>query len=123
MFAEFSQGMILPSKDSPVLQRAAADTQNNEIFEAAVNNPAGIGDNNKNNSKLSPSFYKEGCDLLMHTLSLRETHEWKMDLIFQTLVGHTGLQDAHFSTFTANGRSYHMTIIPPFLLLITVCHF
>lgn len=39
--------MILPSKDSPTLQRAAV-TQNNEALKAAVNNPA---DNNKNNSK------------------------------------------------------------------------
>lgn len=42
--------MILPSKDSPVLQRSGI-AQNGEELKAAVNNPAAIEDNNKKNSK------------------------------------------------------------------------
>jgi len=38
--------MILPSKDSPVLQRSSSDAP-----KAVVNDPAGSGDANKNKSK------------------------------------------------------------------------
>ena len=44
---EFSQGMILPSKDSPVLQRSSSEA----LKAAVVNAPAGSGDANKNKSK------------------------------------------------------------------------
>ena len=49
-FVEFSQGMILPSKDSPVLQRSGI-AQDSEVLKAAVNNPTAVEDNNKKNSK------------------------------------------------------------------------
>ena len=48
---EFSQGMILPSKDSPVLQRTSPGNQNNDEFKAVVNAPVSAGDANKNKSK------------------------------------------------------------------------
>lgn len=41
---EFSQGMILPSKDSPVLQRSSSEA----LKATVVNTPAGSGDGNKN---------------------------------------------------------------------------
>ena len=45
---EFSQGMILPSKDSQVLHRPDVD-QNNAAFKDALNDPT--SDKNKKNSK------------------------------------------------------------------------
>ena len=45
---EFSQGMILPSKNSQVLHRPDVD-QNNAAFKDAMNDPA--SDKNKKNSK------------------------------------------------------------------------
>ena len=44
---EFSQGMILPSKDSPVLQRSSSEA----LKAAVVNASADSGDANKNKSK------------------------------------------------------------------------
>ena len=49
--------MILPSKDSPVLQRACPDNQNKEAFKAAINTSAGSGVANKNNSKSLHSLF------------------------------------------------------------------
>ena len=54
---EFSQGMILPSKDSPVLQRSSPNSQDNETLKAANNFSAGSGDTNKNDSKSMHSLY------------------------------------------------------------------
>ena len=53
--------MILPSKDSPVVQRPGSD-QNIDAFKTAVNNPTGTGDKNKKNSK----FIRN----IVHVLSL-----------------------------------------------------
>ncbi|KAJ7390774.1 AHA1, activator of heat shock 90kDa protein ATPase [Desmophyllum pertusum] len=65
---EFTQGMILPSKDSPVLQRASPVNQNNEAFSAVVNAPAGSGDGNKNETNTT----KVGCPISTKKLTMKE---------------------------------------------------
>ena len=52
--------MILPSKDSPVLQRSGI-AQNSEELKAAVNNPAAVEENNKKNSKWLDRLFKLCC--------------------------------------------------------------
>lgn len=65
---EFSQGMILPSKDSPVLQRACPDNQNKEAFKAAINTSAGSGVANKNNTDTT----KVGCPISTKKLTMKQ---------------------------------------------------
>lgn len=54
---EFSQGMILPSKGSPILQRSSPNSQDNETLKAANNFSASSGDTIKNDSKSIHSLY------------------------------------------------------------------
>lgn len=63
---EFSQGMILPSKDSPVLQRSSSEA----LKAAIINAPAGSGDANKNKSDTA----QVGCPI--STKKLTMTHEF-----------------------------------------------
>lgn len=66
---EFSQGMILPSKDSPVLKRSNTDTQNNEAFKAAMNNSTGSTNTNQNKNDKTT---KVGCPISTKKLIMRE---------------------------------------------------
>ncbi|KAL9953979.1 hypothetical protein ACROYT_G041464 [Oculina patagonica] len=65
---EFSQGMILPSKDSPVLQRASSSNENNDAFKDAVNAPLSSGDANKNKTNSA----KVGCPISTKKMTMKQ---------------------------------------------------
>lgn len=75
---EFSQGMILPSKDSPVVQRPGSD-QNIDAFKTAVNNPSGTGDKNKKNIHAQTQV---GCPISTKKLIMKEFFLTSADEIY-----------------------------------------
>lgn len=65
---EFSQGMILPSKDSPALQRSSPNNQESETLKPAENTSASSGDTNKNDTDAS----KVGCPISTKKLTMKQ---------------------------------------------------
>lgn len=78
---EFSQGMILPSKESPKTQRSGSD-ENNEVIKASVLSPATTGDENKTDTNTKTQV---GCPISTKKLTMKEVFLTTAEEIYAAL--------------------------------------
>lgn len=83
---EFSQGMILPSKNSQVLHRPDID-QNNAAFKDAMNDPA--SDKNKKNINTQSQV---GCPISTKNLTMKEVFLTSAEELYTTLIDQQRLE-------------------------------